>query len=222
MRIIFLLLLFVFSINCLAQNDSSHAIHIGSDFVVAPIVHFSKYKTFNVAPGGFFHINVNNVIVFKIGALYHLKQYTVIEDKAWLSDTKTTFHYFQKCFQLDLLLKQRKKSRLLLSLGVLSGKGIYSEGIRNNFPIDYLNGENFNLKLGVGYKYGLTKNLYINVEPSFVWFVNRVQSEYYEFGPSPYPAMANIIGTDSQVSLFTMIGVTYDYINLKKKKNRNV
>lgn len=216
MRIIFCFLFFVFSLNCFAQNDSSHVIHIGNDFVVVPIVHFSKYGTFNIAPGGFFHINLDNTIVFKIGALYHLKQYMVIEDKVWSPDTKTTFHYFQKCFQLDLLLKQRKKSQLLLSLGVLSGKGIYSEGVRNNFSIDYLNGANSNLKLGMGYKYGLTKNLYINVEPSFVWFADRVQSEYDEFGPSPYPGTVKIIGTDSRVSLFIMISVAYEYINIKK------
>ena len=203
-----------------SQKDSSHAIHIGSDFVVAPILHFSNSGTFNFAPGFLFHINSHNVIALKTGILYHLKPYTVIKDKIWLpGDTKTTFNYFQLWVKFDVALIEGKKSQLFISLGTLSGKGIYKEGIEYNYPIDYMNHSNRSLEMGVGYKYWPLKKFSLNIEPCFIWFVNEVPSEYG--GPVCYGCGYNDLtilnGTNSRASLFIMISVSYDYIKIKTK-----
>lgn len=213
------LIVLFFSYCCFAfsQRDSSkYLIRIGNDFTVTPILHFNN--NFNLAPGFFFHINFDNALIFKMGYLYHLKQYTVIEDKYWSPDTKTTFNYYQIWVKLDVALRESKKSQLFFSLGALSGKGIYKEGIENNYPIDYMNHPNQSLEIGFGYKYQLFKKISLNIEPCFVWFEDEIPSGYAEYGPSPYPSLTKLTGTNSRTSLFTMISITYDYINIKKKK----
>lgn len=221
-KIVLAFFLFSFCCSCFSQKDSSkYLFRIGNDLAVAPILHFSNRGTFNVAPGFFFHISFSNAIVFRVGALYHLKPYTVTEDKVWSPDTKTTFNYFQQYFKIDLLMNRKKKIQSFFSFGVLRGKGIYKEGIEHNYPIDYLNNKNFNWSLGFGYKYALSKNLSVNIEPCFIWFDEMILSEYYEWGPSGPLAWASLVkrtGTNSRVSLFIMLSISYDYISFKKDR----
>lgn len=72
-----------------AQKDSTRRIHIGCDFLVTPMLHLNDNGTFNTGTGILFHVNMGNSIVFKLGAMYHIKPYSVIDDKYYSSAPKS-------------------------------------------------------------------------------------------------------------------------------------
>jgi len=211
---LFVLIVLNVGVNVCAQNDSSHAIHIGGDFIIAPITQFmddqKNEHNFSAGISGF--INFDNVIALRAGGNYHLKKYSVFDDKVNLPDVSTTFNYVDVSFSLVGYLIKKREQQSYLSLGLLFGKPIYKEGEKKNYSIDYMNNANFSYKIGMGYKQSISKRnkIFIGFEPTVIWFAQPI--EYGDYGSGGiYPVILKTTsGNHSRVSFSIAFLITYN------------
>jgi len=218
---------FIFS-----QTDSTHAIHLGGDFVLAPNVQFmdDQENEHNYIAGVLFYVNFDNVVELKFGGLYHIKKY-ISYDYYSNGTTKaiTEFHYLNIPVTLNLYLIRQKKQWCYLLGGIAFGLPIVKDKGLQLHTVDYMyisnqyiDNTNYSYIVGMGYKTTLNKKktLFFKMEPTIMFFINPVQyGEYYSSNIFNHVQSEGMItGNHSKASLLLSFTLSYDFYKIKSKK----